>query len=229
MAVVALLSALNANLYGASRMVYSLSERGEAPGFLSKLSKARVPVVAVGVSVAFGFMAAVLELLFPEQILPALFQLVGSTCLVVWGSALVSQLILRRRADRDGTALPLRMKGFPGLTVFGLVLLALIFAVGFSSPESSRQLFSTFVLVAGIAAACWIGARITRRRSAAPRRVAARHCSRGRLDVRTAPAAVSQRERRPPDCTNCTRKPTRGQHCAVWSATRPADCPAYRR
>ncbi|HET6241993.1 MAG TPA: amino acid permease [Arthrobacter sp.] len=165
-AVVALLSALNANLYGASRMVFSLSERGEAPRFLSKLNKARVPVVAVGVSVTFGFLAAVLELLFPERILPALFQLVGSTCLVVWGSALVSQLILRRRADRNGTALPLRMKGFPGLTIFGLVLLALIFAVGFSSPDSSRQLFSTLALVAGIAAACWLGARFTRSRPA---------------------------------------------------------------
>jgi amino acid transporter, AAT family len=166
-AVVALLSALNANLYGASRMVYSLSERGEAPRILSRLTKARVPVVAVGVSVAFGFLAAVLELLFPEQILPALFQLVGSTCLVVWGTALVSQLILRRRADRDGAVLPLRMKGFPGLTIFGLVLLALTFAVGFSNPDSSRQLFSTLALVAGIAAACWIGARVTRSRQPA--------------------------------------------------------------
>jgi amino acid transporter, AAT family len=160
-AVVALLSALNANLYGASRMIYSLAGRGEAPGFLSKLNKARVPMVAVGVSVAFGFLAAVLELLFPEQILPALFQLVGSTCLMVWGSALVSQLILRRRADREGTELPLRMKGFPGLTIFGLVLLALIFAVGFSSPESSRQLVSTIILVAAIAAACRIGAKVS--------------------------------------------------------------------
>ncbi|MGO4803768.1 amino acid permease [Arthrobacter sp. 2MCAF15] len=165
-AVVALLSALNANLYGASRMVFSLSERGEAPRFLSKLNKSRVPVVAVGVSVAFGFIATVLELLFPEKILPALFQLVGSTCLVVWGTALVSQLILRRRADREGTALPLRMKGFPGLTIFGLVLLALIFAVGFTGAESSKQLFSTMALVAGIAAACWIGARLTRNRRA---------------------------------------------------------------
>jgi AAT family amino acid transporter len=165
-AVVALLSALNANLYGASRMAYSLSVRGEAPAFLSRLNTARVPVIAVSISVAFGFLAAVLELLFPEKILPALFQLVGSTCLVVWGSALVSQLILRRRADRAGTALPLRMKGFPGLTVFGLVLLALIFAVGFSSPESSKQLFSTMALIAGIAAACWIGARLGRARRA---------------------------------------------------------------
>src|SRR6476620_11659591 len=168
-AVVALLSALNANLYGASRMVYSLSERGEAPAFLSRLSGAKVPMVAVGVSVAFGFIATVLELLFPERILPALFQLVGSTCLVVWGSALVSQLILRRRADRDGTALPLRMRGFPGLTILGLVLLGLIFAVGFSAEGSRIQLFSTFALIAGIALACAAGARLAGRNRLANR------------------------------------------------------------
>ena len=162
-AVVALLSALNANLYGASRMAYSLSERAEAPRFLSRLSRASVPALAVGVSVAFGFAATVLELLFPERILPALFQLVGSTCLVVWGTALVSQLILRRRADRDGIALPLRMKGYPGLTILGLVLLGLIFAVGFSAESSRAQLLSTFALVACLAAACWIGARLSSR------------------------------------------------------------------
>jgi len=162
-AVVALLSALNANLYGASRMVYSLAERAEAPQFLTRLSGASVPMLAVGVSVAFGFVATVLELLFPERILPALFQLVGSTCLVVWGSALVSQLILRRRADREGTPLPLRMKGFPALTIVGLVLLGLIFAVGFSAESSRLQLFSTIGLIAGIAMACAAAARFTAR------------------------------------------------------------------
>jgi AAT family amino acid transporter len=120
-------------------------------------------MLAVAVSVAFGFIATVLELMFPERILPALFQLVGSTCLVVWGTALVSQLILRRRADTSGTPLPLRMKGFPSLTILGLVLLGLIFAVGFSAESSRSQLFSTFALVAALAAACWLGARLTSR------------------------------------------------------------------
>ncbi|MBB6404083.1 amino acid permease [Arthrobacter sp. AZCC_0090] len=165
-AVVALLSALNANLYGASRMVFSLSERGEAPAFLSRLRGAQVPMAAVGVSVAFGFIATVLELLFPDRVLPALLNLVGSTCLVVWGTALVSQFILRRRADRDGTELPLRMKGFPFLTVFGLALLALIFVVGFSNAESAGQLIGTFLLIACIAVACRIGAKVKAARSA---------------------------------------------------------------
>jgi AAT family amino acid transporter len=56
------------------------------------------------------------------------------------------------------------MKGFPGLTIFGLALLGLIFAVGFSAESSRSQLFSTIALIAGLAAACWLGARLTNSR-----------------------------------------------------------------
>ncbi len=163
-AVAALLSALNANLYGASRMVYSLAERGEAPRVLARTGAGQVPRAAVAVSVSFGFAAVVLELLFPGRVLDALLNLVGSTCLIVWGTALVSQLVLRRRADRDGTALPLRMRGFPVLTGLGLALLAAILAVGFLGGQSRGQLAATFALVAAIAAACWLAQR--RRRTA---------------------------------------------------------------
>lgn len=150
-AVAALLSALNANLYGASRMIHSLAERGEAPQLFARTNKRFVPVAAVAVSVAFGFVTVLLDFLYPGVVLNALLNLVGSTCLVVWGSALLSQFILRRRADRDGTALPLRMRGFPVLTLAGLALLAAIFVIGFSDPVSRSQLLSTFGLVAGIA------------------------------------------------------------------------------
>ena len=151
-AVAALLSALNANLYGASRMIFSLAERGEAPRVLSSLTKTQVPAAAVLASVAFGVLATVLELAFPDKVLPVLLNVVGSTCLIVWGSALVSQLVLRWRADDAGTRLPLRMAGFPWLTILGLIILAGTFVVGLSAEESRPQLLSTFALVALLAA-----------------------------------------------------------------------------
>jgi AAT family amino acid transporter len=155
-AVAALLSALNANLYGASRMAFSLAERGDAPRLLASVSKARVPVVAVLASVAFGVVTVVLELAFPEMVLPVLLNIVGSTCLLVWTSALLAQLALRLRADREGTELPLRMPGFPWLTCFGLLILAAIFTVGFIGEDSRPQLLSTFALVALLAVANWL-------------------------------------------------------------------------
>ncbi|QNP41703.1 amino acid permease [Lysobacter solisilvae (ex Woo and Kim 2020)] len=153
-AVVALLSALNANLYGASRMIYSLSRRGEAPAFLGGLDRRRVPVAAVLASVVFGFIATLLEALYPERVLPALLNLVGSTCLMVWTISLLSQFILRRRADRAGTALPFRMRGFPWNTALGLGILAMIFALALLTPGPRVQLLSTIALTLAIAGAC---------------------------------------------------------------------------
>ena len=170
-AVAALLSALNANLYGASRMAFSLAERGEAPRSLAFLSKARVPVVAVLASVSFGVVTAVLEVAFPEKVLPLLLNIVGSTSLLVWASALLAQLALRLRADREGTFLPLRMAGFPWLTGIGLLILAAIFTVGFIGEDSRPQLLSTFALVALLAVANWLHHRSMKRSAQAPERV----------------------------------------------------------
>lgn len=163
-AVVALLSALNANLYGASRMIFSLAERGEAPRLLARLDRRQVPVAAVLSSVAFGFLATVLELLYPARVLPALLNLVGSTCLLVWTIALVSQLILRRRADRAGTPLPFRMRAFPYLTWLGLAMLGAIFVLAMRTEGPRVQLLSTIALTLGIAGCIEVARRLRERR-----------------------------------------------------------------
>ncbi|WP_394541245.1 amino acid permease [Lysobacter enzymogenes] len=159
-AVVALLSALNANLYGASRMIYSLAQRQEAPRFLARLSRSQVPVAAVLASVAFGFIATALELLYPDKVLPALLNVVGSTCLLVWTLSLLAQLILRRRADRAGTALPFKMWAFPYVTYLGLGILALVFVLALMTPGPRVQLLSTIGLTLGIAAISEIARRM---------------------------------------------------------------------
>ena len=107
-------------------------------------------------SVSFGVVTAVLEVAFPEKVLPLLLNIVGSTSLLVWTSALLAQLALRLRADREGIVLPLRMAGFPWLTGLGLLILAAIFTVGFIGEDSRPQLLSTFGLVALLAVANWL-------------------------------------------------------------------------
>ena len=74
-----------------------------------------VPRVAVLSSVAFGFATVILNWIWPEQVLPALLNVVGSTILVMWTATALAQVILRRRADAAGTVLPVRMAGFPWL------------------------------------------------------------------------------------------------------------------
>ena len=164
-AALALLSALNANLYGASRMVYSLAERGDAPKGLLRLNKAKAPFLAVIISVAVGVVSTVLELFFPDRILPALLNVVGSTVLLVWASVLLSQFVLRRRADRAGEALKLKMRGFPYVSLAGIVMLAAILVLACFDAAARTQLLSTVALTVCIAVACKI-ARNSRERQA---------------------------------------------------------------
>ncbi|WP_228991187.1 amino acid permease [Streptomyces sp. DH8] len=121
---VALLSALNANLYGSSRMVFSLAERGEAPRGLLKVSGGGSPGQAGGVprravlaSVAFGFVSVLLNLVWPDTVFLHMLNSVGAVLLFVWALIAASQLRLRARLEREAPeALSLRMWCFPFLT-----------------------------------------------------------------------------------------------------------------
>lgn len=158
--VVALLSAMNANIYGASRMVFSLGERGLAPRALTRTTTTGVPRIAVVASVAFGFVAVGLNWAFPDVVLPVLLNVVGSTLLVTWSAVAVSQIILRRRAERTGTELPIRMWGFPWLSWLCVALISGVVVLAAFDPAARTQL----LLTAGLTLALWLTARLTRRR-----------------------------------------------------------------
>ncbi|MFF4248442.1 amino acid permease [Streptomyces sp. NPDC001822] len=133
---VALLSALNANLYGSSRMIFSLAERGEAPRGLLRAAGGPagggVPRRAVLASVAFGFVSVLLNLRWPDTVFLYMLNSVGAVLLFVWGLIAASQLRLRRTLEREAPGgLALRMWCFPYLTwvtlagLLGVLLLML--------------------------------------------------------------------------------------------------------
>ena len=157
--ILSLLSALNANIYGSSRMLYSLARRGAAPRAFADVSDRGVPRTAVVVSVVFGFAAVVLNYLWPETVLLWMLNTVGATCLAVWGLALLSQIVLRRRADRAGTPLPLRMWAFPWLSYLALAILSGIVLLGLLDDAVRVQLALTGALVLLIALAARIFGR----------------------------------------------------------------------
>jgi aromatic amino acid permease len=162
---VALLSALNATLYGASRMMFSLSGRGEAPAALSATSDG-VPRRAVLASTAFGFVSVLLNFVWPDTVFLYLLSAVSCVILVVWSLIALAQLRLRRKLERDSPELlTLPMWGFPYLTWLALAGLAGIAVVMATNPEARVQLLSTAALTA-VVLIC--GALRTRRRTRQP-------------------------------------------------------------
>lgn len=159
--VVALLSSLNANLYGASRMAFSLGERAMAPKALTRLDRRGVPALGVLLTVIPGFLAVPATYLWGSAVLDKLLSLVGSTLIVTWLATICSQIVLRRRADRDDTVLPLRMWLFPYLSVAALIGVLAILILGLTAPSTRDQIVSTAVLVVVL---YLIGAALARRR-----------------------------------------------------------------
>ncbi|MHB9753779.1 amino acid permease [Streptomyces sp. BYX5S] len=138
---VALLSALNANLYGSSRMIFSLAERGEAPKALLRVSGGGVPRRAVLASVAFGFVSVLLNLEWPDTIFLYMLNSVGAVLLFVWALIAVSQLRLRRRIEAEAPErLVLRMWLFPWLTWVALAAMAAVFGLMLTDDAARPQL-----------------------------------------------------------------------------------------
>ncbi|MEU7430917.1 amino acid permease [Streptomyces sioyaensis] len=156
---VALLSALNANLYGSSRMVFSLAERGEAPRALLTVSSGGVPRRAVLASVAFGFVSVLLNLEWPDSVFLYMLNAVGAVLLFVWGLIAVSQLRLRGRLEREAPGkLALRMWAFPYLTWAALVAMGAVLVLMLTDDAARPQLLwsagatGAVLLVAGLRA-----------------------------------------------------------------------------
>ncbi|WP_448061081.1 amino acid permease [Cellulomonas hominis] len=162
--VIALLSAFNANVYGTSRMAYSLASRGDGPRALTRVSARGVPAVSVLVSIAFALVSVLLNGLLPERLLGYLLNAVGSSLVVLWVLIAVSQIRLRPRLEREGR-LSVRMWAFPALSWATLALLVGFVALMLTDEAARGQLVATLVLCLVIVAVDVLRTRWRRRRA----------------------------------------------------------------
>lgn len=149
--LIALLSAMNANIYGSSRMAYSLVARGQGPKALGKVTGG-VPRRAVLASSAFGFFAVLLSFWWPTTVFAWLLNMVGGVVLVVWGFIAASQLLLRRRLEREAPdKLVVRMWGFPCLTWVTLAGVAGVLVLMARGADTRVQVYFTGGLALALA------------------------------------------------------------------------------
>ncbi|AZS87324.1 amino acid permease [Streptomyces griseoviridis] len=162
--LVALLSAMNANIYGSSRIAYSLVRRGLGPRALGRVSGG-VPRVAVLVSCAVGLVCVLLSRWRPDDVFAWLLNTVGAVILVVWIFIAVSQLRLRRRLERESPErLAVRMWAFPVLTWVALAGMAAVFVLMAREPATRVQLYATGGMTAALAAVGYARQRARGRR-----------------------------------------------------------------
>ena len=124
----AVLSCLNSGLYVASRMMFALAHRGDAPQWTVQLNSRGVPARAILLATSVGYVSVIAAALWPETIFLWLVNSSGAVALFVYLFIAVSELRMRARLEReDPERLEIRMWGYPWLT--WLVIAAIVVVI----------------------------------------------------------------------------------------------------
>ncbi|KVE23346.1 GABA permease [Burkholderia singularis] len=157
--LVSVASCLNSALYTASRMIFSLSTRGDAPASLSRTDTTGTPRAAVLASTAFGFLTVIANYAMPEQVFSFLLATSGAIALLVYLVIAVSQLRMRAVLDANGVRPPLRMWCFPWLTWAVILFICGVLVTMLLREDHRMEVTATAVLAAIVVAASRLGRR----------------------------------------------------------------------
>ncbi|WP_422605889.1 amino acid permease [Mycobacterium sp.] len=135
----AVLSCLNSGLYTASRMLFVLAARHEAPVELVKVGRRGVPYAAILCSSVVGFLCVLMAWVAPGAVFVFLLKSSGALVLSVYLLIGLSQIVLRRRTPP--ARLRVKMWFFPALsilTVTGIVGVLVLMAF---DPRARMELW----------------------------------------------------------------------------------------
>ncbi|PND59149.1 GABA permease [Mycobacterium sp. ENV421] len=134
----AVLSCLNSGMYTASRMLFVLAARREAPKLLVKLTPRGVPANAILFSSVVGFACVIAAAFAEKTIFAFLLNSSGAIILFVYLLIAISQIVLRYR-HRDAK-LRLKMWLFPVLSILTVVAMLAILVQMYLDDKLRSQL-----------------------------------------------------------------------------------------
>ncbi len=158
----AVLSCLNSGLYTASRMLFVLAARREAPVSFITVTRRGVPMVAILVSTIVGFLCVIAAAVSPDTVFAFLLNSSGAIILFVYILIAVSQLVLRRRTPAD--KLQVKMWLYPVLTIATIAAMVGVLVLMYIDDAARSQLLLSllaFVVVLGLYAVTrWRGGSV---------------------------------------------------------------------
>jgi GABA permease len=134
----AVLSCLNSGLYTASRMLFVLAARREAPQQMLRLSNRGVPMWAILGSSVIGFLCVIAAYVSPDQVFLFLLNSSGAIILFVYLLICLSQLRMRRMVPPE--RLKVKMWFYPVLTVLTAAAIVGVLVSMFARADTRSQI-----------------------------------------------------------------------------------------
>jgi GABA permease len=152
----AVLSALNSGLFASSRMMMALARRADAPRSVARLNRRGVPVRAILISTAFGYVAVIMNYVSPDYVFAFLVDSYGTVAIFVYMLIAFAELRLRGRLEREAPErLRVRMWAYPMLTIAAIgTMCAIVTAMAFIQEQRWPLVFgivSALVMLCGYA------------------------------------------------------------------------------
>lgn len=120
----AALSSCNSGVFSTGRMLFTLSQQKQAPKFLSKLSKNKVPANGVALSSLILLFGVFLNYLIPEKAFTYITSVATVGALWTWGIILYSHIQFRKKVQQENSIF--RMPGSPWTNYLGLFFIVLV-------------------------------------------------------------------------------------------------------
>lgn len=147
---IAVCSILNTGTYICSRMLFSLSNRGDAPKIFSNVSSSGTPRLAVIVTTIFALFFVGLNYFISEGLFFFFLSTLGAISLLVYLIIACSQLKMRQKLEKQGVKLDFRMWCFPYLTYFVIILILATLSYMFLSDKYQYETLVTLGLTSVI-------------------------------------------------------------------------------
>ncbi|MBS0394393.1 MAG: amino acid permease, partial [Proteobacteria bacterium] len=150
----AVLSCLNSAFYVASRVLFVLAEKGDAPHWLVRTNARHVPARSVLLGSAVGFAGVLAEHFSPDGVFAFLVNASGALIVFVYIAIAASQVAMRRRLERAGGPPPaLPMWLYPYLSYLAIgAMTAVLVAMAFTPDLASQLKASVLSVVVALAA-----------------------------------------------------------------------------
>lgn len=137
--ITAALSAINADLFGAGRVLTGLAKENLAPKTMGKISKSGVPVMTTAILIVVLIIGVVLNAVLPEEVFVIVAALATFATVYVWLMILLAQVASRRHMDpAEVAALKFPVPFWPFGQYFAIAFI--FFTFGIMIWESSFHL-----------------------------------------------------------------------------------------
>ncbi|MBS0393171.1 MAG: amino acid permease [Proteobacteria bacterium] len=145
----AVLSCLNSSFYVASRVLFVLASRGDAPHWLVKTNARHVPARAVLLASAVGLAGVATAILSPSVVFAFLVNASGAVIAVIYLTIGISQVRTRRMRERAGGPPPtLPMWWFPWLSYVAIAGMAMVLVAMALTPSHRAEFWASAISIA---------------------------------------------------------------------------------